>query len=434
MNHKKVYEFVVHHIDDLRTGGILIFLRKLKWTLDRLLSGATWIICGALIFIGIFFIRALRPFVVIRFGALFGSRIGHFAANTELYLCERDIQIDSQNLKYIDIFYIRGPISNYQLGLMWGRVLNIWPRWVVEAIMIANKKFPGWEVHEVNDLETGGRDVYDLLHYSSAHLAFTDHEEQKGRLGLRAIGIPEGAEFICLNVRDSAYLDHHLPGDWSYHDYRDSTIGNYVLAAEALAERGYYVIRMGAKVREPFVTKNSRVIDYATNGMRSDFMDIYLGAKCLFAISTGSGWEAIPGWIFRRPVCFVNYSPVGWFCTWFKDSVLLSKHYFDIKLKRNLTLKEIILRGLAYSSDANEYKSAGVRLVENSPREIRDAAIEMLDRLTLRWVSLPSDDSLIESYKNIFKSMGHYQNIPNQGCFRAHPSIFYLRENLDYLR
>jgi putative glycosyltransferase (TIGR04372 family) len=109
-----------------------------------------------------------------------------------------------------------------------------------------------------------------------------------------------------LTVRNSAYLTKLYKGaSTDYHNYRDSNIKNYILAAEALAARGYFVIRMGATVSQPMMTEHSNIIDYAYNGMRSDFMDIYLGAKCSFCISTGTGLDAIPE-MLRRPIVYVH--------------------------------------------------------------------------------------------------------------------------------
>ena len=57
-------------------------------------------------------IRALRPWVLIRFGRLLSSRIGHFIINTELYCCECDLE--KNNSKRLDFFYHGGPVSNKQ--------------------------------------------------------------------------------------------------------------------------------------------------------------------------------------------------------------------------------------------------------------------------------------------------------------------------------
>ena len=70
-------------------------------------------------------IRCLSPFLVIRFGQLRAERIGHFAGNTELYLCERDL--GTYGSKTHDIFYVLPPICNNQLKKMWERSLNISP-------------------------------------------------------------------------------------------------------------------------------------------------------------------------------------------------------------------------------------------------------------------------------------------------------------------
>jgi hypothetical protein len=39
---------------------------------------------------------------------------------------------------------------------------------------------------------------------------------------------------------------------------------------------GYYAVRMGARVKNSILCSNSQVIDYATNGQRTDFNDIYI--------------------------------------------------------------------------------------------------------------------------------------------------------------
>ena len=110
--------------------------------------------------------------------------------------------------------------------------------------------------------------------------------------------------------RDSYYLEKTFPGvDWSYHNYRDSEIDNYLLAAEALTERGYFVFRMGVVANKPMKSNNSKIIDYVNTELRSDFMDVYLGAKCSFCVSTKHGFEEVP-LIFGRPIAFLGM-PLG---------------------------------------------------------------------------------------------------------------------------
>ena len=64
-------------------------------------------------------VRLIRPLLLVRFGFLYGNRIGHFAANTELYLCERDAGINVPQQRYVDLFYMVPPVCNQQLAKMW---------------------------------------------------------------------------------------------------------------------------------------------------------------------------------------------------------------------------------------------------------------------------------------------------------------------------
>jgi hypothetical protein len=61
--------------------------------------------------------------------------------------------------------------------------------------------------------------------------------------------INKEARFVCFSSRGSAYLQSvfsHV--SWSYHDYQDCHILNYLPAVEVLTQRGYFTLRMGAAV------------------------------------------------------------------------------------------------------------------------------------------------------------------------------------------
>ena len=111
--------------------------------------------------------------------------------------------------------------------------------------------------------------------------------------------------------KDSAYQFKKISAeqDYSYHDYRNYNIDDFILASEELAKKGYFVFRMGVVVNKPLVANNKKIIDYTNSNLRSDFMDIYLGAKCSFCVSTGLGFDDIPH-IFNRPVALLSV-PVG---------------------------------------------------------------------------------------------------------------------------
>ena len=384
-------------------------------------------------------IRLISPFFLVRMGALISLRIGHFATNTELYLCERDAGINVPKQRYIDLFHLaHRPICNRQLAIMWKRVLHIWPSWVLDPVILVNRMIAGGTAYEIGDNSQGDIDVHNLLERFPPHLQFTIEEEASGEAGMRAMGIPEGARFVCLIVRDSAYLETLFQKnqlEFSYHNYRDCDIQNYVLAAEELAERGYFVIRMGVKVKTALKTKHPQIIDYAVNGMRSDFMDIYLGAKCEFCITVGTGFDSVP-FIFRRPIVNTNYVPLGLLSTSSRQFLAITRNHYSVSKNRMLTLREIFDGGVGFSYASSEYEAHGIKLIENTPEEIRDVVIEIVKILSGTWQPHEDDETLQNRFWEIYpcEAVNVSNGRPLHGEIRSRFGAQFLRDNRDWLR
>jgi putative glycosyltransferase (TIGR04372 family) len=362
--------------------------------------------------------------------------IGHFAGDTELYLCERDAGINHPGHRHVDLFYMADSPCNQQLATMWRRVLRVWPNWILAPIDRVDRLMPGETIPECNNNTEEDRDAFNLLDRFPPHLHFTPEEEARGQAGLRAIGIPQGRPFVCLNVRDNAWNASCAVADAASFEtsYRDSDVQDYVPAAEALADRGYMVIRMGAAVREAMKTSHPGVIDYAADGMRSDFMDIYLGAKCEFCISTGSGFDSVP-MIFRRPIAFVNFMPLGELVTCSARFLTITKHYLPAAGKNELSLVEIFARGAGFLYDDEDYPASGMRLVDNTPAEIRDLVNEMAERLAGTWKSHEDDEALQKRFWVIFLKYapGIDHGRPWHGEIRARFGAAFLRGNQAWL-
>ena len=384
----------------------------------------------------VFTMRLFRRWLVIRVYPLNTSRLGHFAANVELYLCEREAGINVPPRPYVDLAYLPPgvPIANRQLALMWSRTIHIWPSWLMAAVHRINRWLPGSELHEVGDNTQKDRDVHNLLGKTPPHLSFTPEEEARGRAGLAAMGMSTDTRFICLTVRDNAYLKTTFPEtDFSYHDYRDSDIHNYQQAVEALAEDGYHVIRMGQVVTARLRSKHPRVIDYASNGMRSDFMDVYLGAKCWFCISVGTGFDALP-LIFRRPIAFVNLVPIGNFFSFLDGGLGIFKKHWSVKDGRCLSIKEIVALGAAYSIAGAEYEQAGICLIENSAEEVTALAMEMVMRLRGGWQPAPEDEDHQRRFWDAFPSAAtnSRNGRPMHGRICARYGAQFLRDHSEW--
>ena len=238
-------------------------------------------------------------------------------------------------------------------------------------------------------------------------------------------------KYICLIVRDSTYLKKKYPNnDWTYHNHRDSDIDLFIDAANYLTKLGYHVIRMGESVQKPLSTNNPMIIGYATNGMRTDFLDIFLGAHCSFCISTGLGYDGIPA-IFRRPIVFIGYVPISTIHSSSKDYLLSFKHHYSNTLNRNLSLQEIFDLGLVESFEKKDFDQLNVELKELSPEEIQNVIREMVERLNNSYQETEEEkelqDKFWEKYKSNLKKLGIYDKY--HGEIRGHISTSFLKMN-----
>ena len=426
------------HINQIKRGGVKVVVKKLISFIYLIFQIPIYLISIPMIVI----IRLIRPWFLIRWQQLASSRIGHFSKEIELYCCKRDAEINTPPQRHVDFFYLKKLVCNKQLEKMWRRCLIILPRWLLHPLFRVNRFInifiPNGNYHEIVKPNDSQRDIHNLLEKFQPHINFTNEEEHKGRRILTEFGVPEKAKFVCLNVRDSAYLDRqkeYSPTDWSYHNYRNADINRYVLAAEELARRGYYVFRMGAKIKKPLISSNKKIIDYATSGKRSEFMDIYLGAKCRFCLSTGSGWDEIPS-TFRKPIAYTNIVPIGMMITHDKKSLIIIKHHKHVKYKKRLTISKIFSLNVAISLTSGEYEKNEIELNENSPEEIRDLVIEMDDRLNGNWNKNKEDLLLQEKFWMILKKNIKRLNInvPMHGEIKARIGAKYLRGNQDWIK
>ena len=218
---------------------------------------------------------------------------------------------------------------------------------------------------------------------------FSKEDEIKGAMILDEMGLSNTTRFVCLLVRDSKYLETHIAYHrWDYHSYRDSNIQNYLQVSEYLVEQGYFVIRMGRSVKDEFLSDKTEIIDYANSNWSSDFMDIYLAAKCTFCISTGAGWDAVPSYIFRKPTVFTNIVPFGYLPTFSNKFFLITKQHFNKRLKRQLSVSEIFNYSLHNALDILKFEENGILLIENTPEEIKDIVVEMIEFINQKKIGI----------------------------------------------
>ena len=387
----------------------------------------------ALLYVGTLLL--LSRIIQVRIHPIVNDRIGHFAINTELSLLKISENRKNSNAKKLDIG-CAGSVSsvNSALEKMWKREFAFktgeWG-WLINDISKRVKSENFFQESTANDKE--GR----LLNFPP-NLNFSNDEEAIGEEFFKNNDVLHPEKIVCLNVRDSAFLSQSealnwsKSRDWSYHDYRDSEIGTYVAAAEMLADMGYTVFRMGAIVKEPLVSKHPRVIDYATNGMRTEFLDVYLGAKCKFCISTGTGWDSIPQ-IFRRPSMYVNLLPPFSVVCVVRELLIYPKVLSKNATEINMSVKDLFEFGLAASLGTEMYMDAGVEIRDLSSEELVEAVTEMAQRVEGTFVETPEQKEMQAKLKHILSTHPKLQPSPNYYPIRAQFASCFLSHHPHFL-
>lgn len=379
----------------------------------------------------IFVVRLLRPLILIRFGAIRSDRIGHFAGNTDIYLCERMAGIHGG--RTIDFFYLKHPPCNTQLKIMLKRKIYIHP--AIHWLAIANSMLPGSEKHSV-EMKTD-RDDYGYISRFKTHFSFTAEEEALGEQYLKSHGLNDGDKFICFMARDDRYLKESLVVissssgtgvDWSHNNFRNASINTVAPVIEKLVEiEDYHAFRMGYLVEKTISTENAKIIDYANNGDRSDFLDIYLAAKCHLFIVSGSGFYAIPR-MFRRNIVAVNLIPVGYIGGKFTCFIPKKLRWKD--KDRLVSFREILNPPGLQLSHSELYEKAGIEWIDNTPEEISEVVMEAISRIKNNWELSKEDMALHQKCISIFSNYAKRYEIAAQTSFMG---TQFLRDNVDLL-
>ena len=359
----------------------------------------------------------------VRLMELYTSTIGGLAGNTEVYLAECEAGLHGDKL--FNIFITTPPICNGHLLKMWERTLCVLP--AAKSVLALWNRVPSPR-HGLPDSgfmrPWGDRDPMGLLHGTQPQLSFTAEELALGQATLERMGVPKGHPFICFHARDEAYLngDSHRKRDPDYHEYRNSNITWMLPAMEAMHGRGYTAIRMGAHQEKPVPTSCPGIIDYAKNGFRTEFMDIFLLANCAFYMGGTSGTCIVPE-IFRHPVAFVNFVPIDHLRSWNPTPLIFKKHYLEAE-QRYLSLAEIFQRGAGAFLETALFKQAGIRLEENTAEEILALAIEVDERGKGIWVTTAEDERLQDRFWEVFK---RHASPTLHGIYRARIGAAFLR-------
>ena len=188
---------------------------------------------------------------------------------------------------------------------------------------------------------------------------------------LRKIGFDENKWFITLHVKE------HVRGFKFGGETRDADINSYKMACQLVSDMGGQVVRMGG-TNFPKLEVNFPAIDYAHSTIRSEQIDYWLWANCKFWIGNGNG-ASFAIITFGKPRLVTNVWPINPFGP--KNDFYIPKLIFNKANNSYFTPKELIEHKLSRSMKKELFKSFDLELLENSPIVLRDATLEMFDKI-----------------------------------------------------
>ncbi len=267
--------------------------------------------------------------------------------------------------------------------------------------------------------ERGGR---PLLRVTQAH-------RQRGRAVLEQLGVPRDAWFVALHVRDQKQgkLGQKIECDYSSH--RDADIFSYDLAIDEIIRRGGWVVRMGDVSMRPLRPRPG-VVDYAHSPLRSGWMDLFSVAECRFFLGSASGPNTIPI-AFGVPSLLTNLSPFNIFAVRSGD-LMLPKLMRRQKTGEFVSFPEALKPAFHHLFNSFVYANLGVDVVDNTPEELREAVIEMFDRLQGCVHYTQEDEALQQRFRQLVAEVTPNGIGSRVGAsfLRAHKDLLYARASL----
>ena len=340
--------------------------------------------------ITIFLQRVLSPIILLRISHFDCERIG----NLYIYYWTEAQKNTSKQKNTLDIFFTSINVSNHFWVSLFKKKFHLFDYnelfaqiyYLNQKLSDSKKYFYSYLTHKSLLDKNHPEYIQNIIKQKHSYFNISDIDINKGKQLLELLGVKNKSEFICFHNRDSAYLNKTYPNEkWGYHDYRDSSISNYLLAADYLTKSGYFAIRTGSIVKELIHSNNEMIIDYPATKMQSEFLDVVLGSQCKLFICSDTGMSIIPE-LFDVPIVYVNWTPLARISNWVKRGIFIPKKFYSRKLSRDLTFKEILASPeISFKASPENFNEAEITLIENTPEEILMAVKEMIERINGRW-------------------------------------------------
>ncbi len=387
-------------ISKIREKGILYCLNKVLKLLAKL-----GLILISILSTPMAIVLSISGIRFIDVEKIFG-RIGHIALLPDFY-------VKSKLLNYLPNFHciILAPsksVANRFLLNYWNKYFKILSNSIIIKFLkpLAMNTFLKHELSSVKLFNEKHIKMMPGLYYiqkryekeynGHALLKLRNEHIERGWRCLQKIGVRSSSWFICLHVREGGYLPH-----LKYHSYRDADIDSYIMMIEEIVRRGGWVFRIGDKSMKS-LSKMNRVVDYAHGDYRSEWMDIFLLSQCKFSVGTTSGPPFV-SFAFGVPCALTNFAPIG-YGPYSSRDIWIPKLYWSSDENRYMKFDEAFKFPHNRFSKTEDFEAAGISLIDNSPEDIRDIAVEMLNKIDGKIKYSEEDERLQKSFKTLLES------------------------------
>lgn len=334
---------------------------------------------------------------------VFTDRIGHLALEPDSLL--KDVEMGRVPRRRRFLLALPHRVANQHL-------LSYWEA----RIPVVRGRLPGFVLESMTRWGLMREDVSRYLlavhHAQEAYrvhaewdprpplLTLTPEDRAWGEEQLRRLGIPEGAWFVCVHVREPGFS----PVDEELHAHRNGDIDATVPAMREIVRRGGWVVRIGDPTMKRLPPLPG-VVDYAHHPAKSDRLDVVLCASARFILGNTSG-IALVGTVFGVPCAVANLIPIP--TLWFGPrDIGIPKFLWSLALGRYLRLDEIMGGEVAGYRYAALYRDAGLRVEDNDAVDVEALACEMMERLEGRYVETAPDRERKRYVASLFRPV-HY--------------------------
>ena len=371
----------------------------------------------------VFIFYLLRKFMVVEFVLPNVTLFGHLALEPEKILSN----IATQGPKLVGepkriLIWSLGKSKdqvNQALVKIWRRELFVLPSAIVDAMHRASKWLPNFEMRVLQFDKLHEND--HVLDSCESHLKFTSSEVKIGEKYLRDVGIEQGKPYICLIVREAAWAPP-TTGPSSSGTLRSRSFEDFLLAADALADLGVAVIKLGAA--GTFKTAGTKIIDYANSKEKSEFLDVYLPAHAKCVVSTMSGPDAV-ALVGRVPVLYVDIAQYSLCFAGTRLVTWVPARLISQKLGRALSLSEVFESGAGRFLGSSAFEQAGIKIEQSSPEQIRDYCIDFYKSLTNQKLD---DGPMQNLYREKFHTLLSKNSVAKLAPFSSRLSPLFLEK------